>query len=160
MNNDRIRNWALVAEIVSGFAVVITLVFLAFEISKNSDLIQADTFNRNIESLIDWRMQIASSDDSLQIMADHWKFENTDLLRRQLLVINMWSIYEKAYYSQRYGLLGAAEWQRFKNRFCPKSEERSAFWEKRIAMFLTEEFRDYVVRTCELRRPSRPDKGQ
>jgi len=32
MNNERIKNWAHVAEIISGVAVLITLVFLVLEI--------------------------------------------------------------------------------------------------------------------------------
>ena len=32
MNNEKIRNWAHVAEIISGVAVLITLVFLVLEI--------------------------------------------------------------------------------------------------------------------------------
>lgn len=111
MNNERIRNWAHVAEIISGVAVLVTLVFLVLEIRGNSDLIRANTFNRSIESLIDYRMQIASNEESLKVMAHHWGIDSTDLLRRQLLVVNLWSIYEKTYFSRQYGLVRPAEWE-------------------------------------------------
>lgn len=76
-----------------------TLVFLIIEVRENSDLVRADTFDRSIESLIDWRMQIVSNDESLRVMTEHFGLENPEMLRRQLLVVSLWSIYEKTYYS-------------------------------------------------------------
>ena len=152
MNSERIRNWAHVAEIFSGIAVFITLVFLVLEVRGNSDLIRANTFNRSIESLIDYRMQIASNDESLKVMAVHWGIDSADLLRRQLLVVNLWSIYEKTYFSRQYGLVGVAEWERFESRICGyvKREDGLKFWSENVANFMTDEFRDYVTSHCEV----------
>ena len=92
MNNERIKNWAHIAEIISGIAVVVTLVFLVIEVRGNSDLIRANTFNRSIESLIDYRMQIANSDQALATMNEHWNREGPESLRRQLLVVNLFVV--------------------------------------------------------------------
>ena len=150
MNNDKVKNWAHVAEIVSGVAVVVTLVFLVIEVRGNSDLIRANTFNRSIESLVDYRMQIATSADALRTMNEHWGREGPDSLRRQLLVVNLWSIYEKTYFSQQYGLVGTAEWQRFESRICSyvRTEDGLRYWTDSVAGFLTDEFRDYVASNC------------
>lgn len=152
MNNERIKNWAHVAEIFSGIAVLVTLVFLILEIRGNSDLIRANTFNRSIESLIDYRMQIASNETSLRVMTQHWGVDSAELLRRQLLVVNLWSIYEKTYFSRQYGLVGPAEWERFESRICGyvKQEDGLKFWSKNVANFMTDEFRDYVESRCEV----------
>ena len=152
MNKERIRDWAHVAEIISGVAVLITLIFLILEIRGNSDLIRANTFNRSIESLIDYRMQIASNEESLRAMTEHWGIDNPDLLRRQLLVVNLWSIYEKTYFSQQYGLVGPAEWERFESRICGyvSQEDGLKFWSENVANFMTDEFRDYVTSYCEV----------
>ena len=155
MNNERVRNWAHIAEIVSGVAVVVTLVFLVVEVRGNSDLIRANTFNRSIESLIDYRMQIASSDQALETMNAHWQRESPESLRRQLLVVNLWSIYEKTYFSQQYGLVGPAEWQRFESRICRyvQTEEGLRYWSDNVVFFLTNEFRDYVRSSCNVAEP-------
>ena len=150
MVTDRIQNYAHIAEIVSSIAVVVTLVFLVIEVRGNSDLIRANTFNRSIESLVELRTHIASNDESLHVMADHWGIESPEFLRRQLIVVNLWSIYEKTYYSQQYGLVGPAEWERFQTRICNYTQADQAFWEESIAQFLTEEFRGYVVAVCKL----------
>ena len=150
MNNDRIRNWAHLAEIVSGVAVVFSLVFIIFEIRENSDLIRANMFDRSIESLIDWRMQIVSDDESLKIMADHWGIDSPELLKHQLLVVSMWSIYEKTYYSHQYDLIGPAEWERFETRICAYGQAGQEFWDEKISTFLSEEFRSFVISSCQL----------
>jgi hypothetical protein len=148
MDRDRLKVWALTAEIVSGIAVVITLVFLIVEVRGNSDLIRANAFNRSIESLIELRTEIASNEEALRAMGDYWDNEDLETLRRDLLVVNLWSIYEKTYYSHQYGLVGAAEWERFQTRICLYRETRAAYWEENIARFLTEEFREYVRSSC------------
>ena len=148
MNSERVKNWAHIAEIVSSVAVVFTLVFLIFEIRANSDLIRANTFDRSIESLIELRMNIASNDGSLKVMADHWGVESPDELRRQLLVNSLWSIYEKTYYAQQYDFIGQAEWERFETRICGYVQTRREFWNEKIADFLSEEFREFVIITC------------
>ena len=150
MDNERLGNWAHLAEIVSGIAVVGTLIFLIFEIRENSDLIRANTFDRNIESLIDWRMKIISNDAALQTMTDYWGIDSPELLRQQLLVVSMWSIYEKTYYSQQYGLIGPAEWDRFETVICRYTQSDPGFWKEKIAKFLTEDFRNYVISNCGL----------
>jgi hypothetical protein len=150
MNNDRIKNWAHLAEIVSSVAVIFSLIFIIFEIRENSDLIRANMFDRSIESLIDWRMQIVSDDESLKIMADHWGIDDRQLLKHQLLVVSMWSIYEKTYYSHQYDLIGPAEWERFETRICAYGQAGQDFWAEKIATFLSEEFRNFVISSCQL----------
>ena len=135
MKKKSIKRWALFAEIISGVAVVISLIFLIVEIRGNSDLIRANAFNRSIESLIDMRMQIASNDESLRVMTEHWGIESPDILRRQLIAVSMWSIYEKTYYSHQYGLVGIAEWERFDTRICRYTATRKEFWTESVAMF-------------------------
>ena len=149
MDNNRIKNWAHLAEIVSSVAVVLTLIFIVFEIRENSNLIRANTFDRSIESLIDWRMQILTNDDSLKVMAEYWEIDDQDLLRSQLLIVSMWSIYEKTYYSHEYGHIGPAEWERFETRMCTYVDSGMEFWKENIARFLSEDFRNYVISNCD-----------
>lgn len=156
MKKKNLKHWAQVSEIIAGVAVVITLVFLIFEVRENSDLVRADSFNRSIESLVEWRSDIATNDAALKVMAEHFGFEDPEVLRQQLLVVNLWSIYEKTYYSQQYGLVGPAEWERFQTRICSYQRSGEDFWDERVAVFLTEEFRSYVVSSCKGESPHNP----
>ena len=64
MSRERIKYWAQISEIIAAVAVVVTLIFLIFEVRENSDLVRADSFNRSIESLVEWRSAIATNDAS------------------------------------------------------------------------------------------------
>jgi hypothetical protein len=77
-----------------------------------------------------------------------------DVITREILMdserLNMWSIYEKTYYSQKYGLIGPAEWGRFERVICKYTKSTPDFWKENVAKFLTEGFRDFVISTCNL----------
>ena len=64
MSRERIKYWAQISEIIAAVAVVVTLIFLIFAVRENSDLVRADSFNRSIESLVEWRSAIATNDAS------------------------------------------------------------------------------------------------
>lgn len=42
--NQKLSNWASIAEILSGIAVVISLILLLFEVQGNSEAVRAATF--------------------------------------------------------------------------------------------------------------------
>ena len=41
------------------------------------------------------------------------------------------------------------EWERFQTRICLYTDTRFAFWRDNVAKFLSDEFRQYVLKTCE-----------
>lgn len=148
MKKYDLKNWANLAEIVSSLAVLATLVFVVIEIRSNSNLIRANAFDRNIESLIDWRMQVVSDEQSLEYMADYWSVENPETLKQSLLVLSLWSVYEKTYFAHQYDLVGPSEWQRFQYVICDNLERSPDFWEAQVGRLLTPEFREYIDTTC------------
>jgi len=67
MKNEKLQKWALIAEIVGGLAIVVSLVFLIIEVRGNSNLIRANAYDQNIQSLVDWRMWVISDEVRLQL---------------------------------------------------------------------------------------------
>lgn len=57
----KLSGWASIAEIISGTAVLITLVFLVFGIRENTEITRAAAYDRNIDSLNQWRLDGARS---------------------------------------------------------------------------------------------------
>ena len=45
MKNELLQSWALIAEIVSGIAVLVTLVVLIFQVSENTEATIAATYD-------------------------------------------------------------------------------------------------------------------
>ena len=53
--------YALVAEIISAVAVVVSLIFVAFQVKDNTAAIRSSTYDGILSDHIEWRMTVASS---------------------------------------------------------------------------------------------------
>jgi len=155
--SKKLKKVALLAEIIGGLAVVLTLIALIAEVRENTNIVKASAYDRNIDSLNQWRMNISRSKElsrlyqrylagQMEEMTDEEEF-------RLFLVLNqLWGIYDKSFYANKYGTLGPSEWSRFVVQICMsesqignlRSQERrditKAFW--------TEEFASFVDETC------------
>ena len=155
--NQKLSYWASIAEIISSIGVVITLVFLALGIRENTEVTRAEAYDRNIDSLVQLRIDIARSPELLAAWNSWGRNEPLEELsydeqrRLQLLLNAYWGIYEKSYYAHEYGTLGPAEWSRFENMFrgfCER-EERLETWKALVSSQLTDQFVAYVDSMCE-----------
>ncbi len=151
--NQKLSDWASIAEIVSGIAVVITIVFLVVGIRGNTEITRAAVYDRNIDSLNAWRLSVAQDEDLLRVWTAYLQddtegFTGEDHRRMDLILSALWGIYEKSYYSNQYGILGSSEWSRFEARLCPNSTESEELWQEVVARLLTEEFVNFVRTLC------------
>jgi len=153
--NRKLSNWASIAEIVSGVAVVTTLVFLFLGIRENTEIVRASAYAGSMDSLNDFTMDVVTDAD-LRAVWTAFLNENTvdvdDRQTLQMLLIVLFRNYEKAYFSERYGLLGSAEWGRFERQICLQVD-RAHVTDESILGFLdavlTDEFAVYVHSTCQ-----------
>ena len=145
---------AKIAEIVSGFAIVVSLVFLIFEVRENSAITRSAAFDRSMEALNAWRYELARSPELARTYGALRRFDRepteaeVNTYRRDLLNNALLSIYENAYYSNQYGLVGPAEWTRFEVQLCSNMlsmDDELWEWSK---LFLTEEFVRYAEKLC------------
>ena len=149
----KLQRWALIAEIVSGIAVVVTLIFLIFGIRENSEITRAAAYERNIDSFNEWRMWVSEDEDRLRLYDAFLQGQTAGLtdferMRTGYIVNALWAIYEKSFYSNQYGILGPAEWARTDAQLCQmQNRMEPAAWENMITR-LTKEFADYVSMKC------------
>ena len=149
----KLSDWASIAEVVSGIAVVVTLVFLIMGIRENSEITRAAAYERNIDSFNQWRMWVSQDEELLRLYMAFLEGETAELTdfersRMGYIVNTIWANYEKSYYSNQYGILGEAEWARTDRQVCTLYGlmPRSA-WEDMTVRF-TEEFGEYVEAKC------------
>jgi hypothetical protein len=155
--NQKLADWASIAEIASGVAIVVTLIFLIVGIRENTDVIRASAYDRSLQSLIDWRASILQDPDAVRVFEAFYMQSNVDIstlssedrARLQLIAGAQWVAYEKSYFARNYGLLGEAEWNRFIGAVCLNYHRNQRFWNQTLTQFITEEFSVYVVDTCE-----------
>ena len=141
----KLKDYALVAEIISALAIVVSLVFVGFEIRRNTFATYSSTYDNLLSDQIEWRLALGTNPD----IADRFtegriQGETLDSADEMMLAANV-AIYERAYFARFYGRLGDAEWERFRNGMC--EPERSGNWLELPSWWFSDEFLDYI-RQC------------
>lgn len=148
----KLSDWASIAEIVAGVGVIVTLIFLIAGIRENTEITRAAAFDRNMESINQWRVELAKDPEMTRIWLSQTTREElneVDEFRLAMLHGSLWGIYEKSYYAQEYGVLGPSEWSRFQIQMCARKADMGAeFWANLASSTLTERFKDYAERLC------------
>ena len=73
--NYKLSDWASIAEIISGVAVVVTLIFLIAGIRENTAISRAAMFDSTLQGLAEFRSHVIDSPE----VADLWlAYENLD----------------------------------------------------------------------------------
>ena len=154
--NQKLSEWASVAEIVSGVAVVLTLIFLAVGIRENTEITRAAAYDRSIDSLNQWRLGVMQDESLVRVWVAYLERDvpnltKEDYFRLGLLLNTQWGVYEKSYFANQYGILGPAEWSRFEKNICIAYDgtHEANVWNEIISDRLTEEFLNYAISLCE-----------
>jgi hypothetical protein len=156
MNKQRLKEFALVAEVVSGVAIVVTLAFLAFEMRGNTNAIRAQTYQTLMQQLNDYRMQLV---DEKRIAANEKRRENgwnsltrDEKQRIRIPAMVIWGIYESAYFANERDVLGEPEWRRFEIAICRGYAGNQHYWNPdgftSMDELLTPQFVEYVHSSC------------
>lgn len=146
----KLKQWASIAEIVSGVAVVVTLVFLIFGIRENTEATRASTYGRSMAGMIEFRQTVINDPEIARIynvFLEHntAELDDVEITRVRQLIWMIYSIYEDAFYAQEYGVLGESEWSRFRRQIClhwPRMV--SAGFDERLPEVMTQEFVGYI----------------
>ncbi len=161
----KLKNWALVAEIAGGAAVILTLAFPAAETRSNTNAVRAQTYQSLMAELNDYREMMARdaiyAEAREKMQASGWP----SLSLHEKRAIRMpeyirWAIYESAYFANLRGVLGKPEWERFAAGMCRAFTQfggGSAMWDADFIIsdgfapmseVLTQEFYEYVTNAC------------
>ena len=136
MKKLELQQWALLAEVIGGIAVVISIIFLVLETRENTNAIQAQTYQNLTEQLNNARYTAMQED----IATLRFKLLNggyKDLSDKERWLLRMmaeakWGIYESAYYAYERGILGDDEWQRFENAICRNYATDHQYWDPEL----------------------------
>ena len=156
--NQKLSDWASIAEIISGVAVVVTLIFLIVGIRENTSITRAAMFDSTLLGLAEFRSHVINNPE----VADLWgaymnlgydDLDTTSKIRVSALVTLAFENQQRAYYARQYDVLGESEWSRFGRQICiqyPRVTSSEALTQY-MQVVLTEEFWNFVVTTCESR---------
>ena len=155
----KLSDWAKIAEIVSGMAVIATLIFLIIGINENTAITRVAMFDSSMRGLAEFRTLIISDSE----VAGLWdafrrgeadRLSGPDVTRIRQLLILTYEAQQRAYYARKYGVLGESEWSRFENQICAQYPRvrTSENITGGLEAVLTPEFWEYVQTTCDTQR--------
>ena len=151
----KLEKWALIAEIVSGLAVVVTLIFLILGIRENTSVTRASVYS-DITDSINNIQQTLFEDPELSRLYDAYTGRKTgelseaDESRTNRIAIAILRVYEKAYFGRQYGVIGDPEWGRVQSAICLHHDlSVAAGWPVTSGLPLyTDEFQDFMRIRC------------
>jgi len=152
--HQKLSDWASVAEIASGVAVVLTLVFLIVGINRNTEVTQASTFAGIIEGLNSVNLTVVADPELRRIWFNYLQVTTSELSADELAVLfpiifSRAGLLDTALSMRRSGLFGEREWERIEQLICRESaRNRDAGVQQVVLGSLTVDYRSFVTETC------------
>jgi hypothetical protein len=110
----KLEKWALIVEIVAGIAVVVSILYLATEVQRNTNAIQSQTQQGLLELAADDNMLVASNGELAEIYVraqeDISSVSDVERERYKHLIIHGFNIWEQAFLAHGNGTMAEATW--------------------------------------------------
>lgn len=125
----KIEKLSLLVESIGTLAIIVSLIFVAFQVQENTRASYAASYDSIAVSQIDWRMQVAANPELLEDWGEflvpfldpnlpETGLKVPELNANSLLLEALLLNYERAFYARKYGRLGDEEWARYARSMC------------------------------------------
>jgi len=139
---EKLQEYALIAEIIGGIAIVFSLVFVGLEMRRSTNAEYAASLDRIMSDYFEWKMALATDENFRNAMVEgvNGVFGYTASNQGWEAYV---SIHERVYFSYIRGALGESEFQKYKFNFCLSNE----LIQNDIAVRLTisDEFNEFLT---------------
>lgn len=152
--NKKLSDWASIAEIISGVAVVVTLVFLVMGLNANTNATHAVVYKDLLDGINDFNRELINDAElaSLWINRSSTPLDsiaNEDAERLVFMNRILYRIFDSAYFAFETGSLDALQWQRFHDIACRNhTDERLNLLWSQTAVIVSESFIVYLDENC------------
>ena len=152
--NRKLSDYASIAEIVSGIAVVITLVFLTLSLRDNTNTTRTLVYQQLLGAINEHNIAVMQDEESAKLWVGRYQRDISELSEgeRARLVTMFRIIYrtrDAAYYAGRYGTLGASERGRFERVSCDSHRQLNVELREEVLAVVSDEFREFLESSCE-----------
>lgn len=153
MTKEQLQEYALYAEIAASFAVLITLVILVLEVRENTEVTRSSAYRDINTQQNEFRTKMISDENLYPVFqafmsGESENISSSDSTRMTSIILTMFAIYEDAYYSYDYGIIGEREWARFVPGICRQYQRAVAQGMENVVNALTPAFAEQVVQFC------------
>ncbi|MBC2838591.1 hypothetical protein [Robiginitalea sp. SC105] len=145
----KLKKLALLAEIIGGFAVLISLVFVGFQFRENAKATKSANASATISSLGDWYQQIGNNQQSSELfynfMAAPDSLTPQQRFQAVMNVHGIFIIFQNSYYLSKEGTLDAEMRNALTSVILGVKDQPGFhfYWKQRKSFFF-KEFRDYI----------------
>ena len=153
MQKSDLPIWASVAEIISAMAVVFSLLYVGYEINRNTDIMDSDQNSMIFEAMRSWE-QLLIVDEKLtdlyvRAASEYETFSNAEQFRYRMLLIQYVGIWEQAFEGSQNRLLDAENWTSWNNALLPEISQVVIVWPE-ISIYFSEEFQQHMTNEIEI----------
>ena len=152
--NQKLSNWASIAEIISGAAVVVTLVFLVMGLNDSTNATHAVVYKDLLSEVNDFNRELINDAE----LASLWSNRASTSLEtladedaERLVYMNriLFRVFDSAFFAFENGSLDARQWQRFRDLACGNhtDERYASLWAETEAI-VSESFVSYLDENC------------
>lgn len=113
----KLHDYALIAEIMGGFSIVFSLIFVGIQISQNTEIVRAQTRDSLSEKQIDLYLTLGTNKDAIEAYtlgrsgSIQLDLDNPDYVTWQFLAFSNLRIWENEWYQFDKGLFEAQEYE-------------------------------------------------
>ena len=152
--NQKLSDWASIAEIASGIAVVVTLILLFSGIRDNTEVTRTAMYADALGRLNAFETEILLDPELVPVygsylIGDPSGLDSQELERAGLIIAVLFRMLDIAFTANQNRQLGDEEWARMERSLCTNYKRAEAFGHLATVEFLTTaSFLEFATRTC------------
>jgi len=151
--NQKLSDWASIAEIFASIAVVITLIILIVGVRENTEVVRAGSYNDLLGNVDEQAHLILASERLTRIWRLYLQRETNALTDDErfillLLLRSTYRTFEKAYFACQYGTVGPEEYARFDDQACNHFDRIGEDLWREVTEVLNSNYSEHVQELC------------
>lgn len=115
----KLKDWAYIAEIIGGVAIIASLIFVGLEIQENSRQVRSATFQSITELDMSWLDNMVENQDLSiawnKLLIDHTKLQDIEWAQLDWVITMMMRNFENIYQQYQAGILPEERWSSSQN---------------------------------------------
>ncbi len=154
MNSEKLSNWSSIAEIVSGVAVIISLVFIILELNRNTEAVESATLQAAMDASNEFLLLIVENPELAQLVekarTSYSSLTAEEIPTYTFLMRNQWVRFQTNYSQWTRGVMDDEDWFFYEKIFCDVTRDEGIVQSWSLHRdFLRADFSEYVERTCD-----------
>ncbi len=147
MKKTDLSLWASVAEILSAIAIVVSLLYVGYELNRNTEVVNSDRSNEALVAIRALDHILITDPDVADLFLrgpnEYDEFSDVERLRYRFFIISLTAIWEQNYNAHIAGLMRTEKWEDWNSSMRPDLPHVARVWPE-ISAFYNTGFRHHV----------------